>query len=138
MGTLLPASVLSSTPLIHSDLAMADTLCIGTYKRTDIGNIGEFLTKMGSPEEFKKAYCAMEVSYEMSKNGDTWTWKNISDAGTHITEFKEGEPFDMVAPDGRPVNVTFTRDGNTFNYKQQRRESRPVQVSPHLMRQALP
>ena len=87
---------------------------IGKFKRIAAENYEELLKGLGVNVIFRKIATASTPMFEVSRNGDTWTFQTSTALRAIQLSFQVGVPFEELSPDGREVTSVVTQDGNKF------------------------
>ncbi|XP_049839808.1 fatty acid-binding protein, muscle-like [Schistocerca gregaria] len=88
------------------------------YKLDKSENFDEFLKALGAGMLARKMAGAVSPVVELTKDGDTYTFKSASAFRTMLIAFKLDEEFVEETPDGRKVNSTITQEGNKLHHIQ--------------------
>ncbi|KAJ0173164.1 hypothetical protein K1T71_011340 [Dendrolimus kikuchii] len=83
------------------------------YKFVKQENFDGFLKSAGVPEDKIERILQFQPSQTLLKDGDTYTYVNVTPRGKKETQFKLGVEFDDVIGSDTAVKSTYTIDGNT-------------------------
>ena len=84
----------------------------GTYQRISEENSEEFLKALNINFFLRKAATISIPQMEVTENDGIWTIKTSTILRAIVLNFRVGETFDDISPDGRKVSSLVTIDGN--------------------------
>jgi len=90
----------------------------GTYKLDHSENFDEFMKALGVGMVMRKMANAATPVVTITKDGDTYHYKQATTFKTTEMKFKLGEEFEETTGDGRLVKSTITLEGDTLKHKQ--------------------
>jgi len=86
----------------------------GKWESTSVDNFDEFMKTLGVNVLLRKASAFATTYFDISRDGDSWTWKwKIAMKSGSLT-FKFNEDAPQTTPDGRPVVSKFWSEGSTL------------------------
>merc|ERR1711893_156471 len=93
------------------EIKMAAEKFAGSWKSDTLVNFDEYMKAMGVNYVLRKAGSVSTTHIEIKQDGENWNWKYKIAFKSGELNFRLGEEFDEITPDGRPVKSIFTMEG---------------------------